>query len=122
MSLFVLDTVLWIFGIRGHIPDTTDFRRSEANRPSRPIQPRLMRVLAVVVVFVAILSLAAVGGRLARHQIALGDASCWQLTQNPRKFDADAGLWAPGSRMTIALPATSDSCHSNRIDDLRMIT
>ena len=26
MSLYVLDAVLWIFGIRGHIPQHDDFR------------------------------------------------------------------------------------------------
>ncbi|HEY5131102.1 MAG TPA: hypothetical protein VIJ35_28075 [Bradyrhizobium sp.] len=56
MSLFVLDAVLWIFGIRGHIPRNDGFPsgRSESFAANTGA---LMRVLAAVAMSVVFLSL-----------------------------------------------------------------
>ena len=54
MSLYVLEFVLWIFGIRGHIPQSGGFvGPAESLAGSHP----LMRVLAGVFVGVALLSI-----------------------------------------------------------------
>ena len=59
MSLYVLDLVLWMLGIRGHIPhDGDDFRPGRNERPFAAGTSTLMRALAIVVVSVALLSLA----------------------------------------------------------------
>ena len=48
MSLYVLDAVCWMIGIRGHGP----------NEPSLGANPsKLMRVLAAIVLIIAVLSL-----------------------------------------------------------------
>jgi hypothetical protein len=57
MSLYVLDAVLWIFGIRGHIPQNGDFGASRSESPFAANTSTLMRVLAAVVVSVVLLSL-----------------------------------------------------------------
>jgi hypothetical protein len=57
MSLFVLDAIFRVFGIRGHIPGHDDFQGGP-DKPSLAANTgRLMRILAVVVVVVALLSL-----------------------------------------------------------------
>ncbi|MGZ5874002.1 MAG: hypothetical protein ACXWKP_18015 [Bradyrhizobium sp.] len=57
MSLFVLDAIFRVFGIRGHIPGHDDFQGGP-DKPSLTANTgRLMRILAVVVVVVALLSL-----------------------------------------------------------------
>ena len=57
MSLFVLDAALWIFGIRGHIPQN-DGLPNGRNESSFAANTRtLMRFLAIAVVSVALLSL-----------------------------------------------------------------
>jgi hypothetical protein len=57
MGLSVLDLVLWIFGIRGHIPQDGAF--SGGPHPSSFSGTNsLMRVLAAAVLVVAFLSLA----------------------------------------------------------------
>jgi hypothetical protein len=53
MSLYVLDLVLFIFGIRGHIPQHDDSGAS----PLAGSTNRLMRILAAAVVTVLLLSL-----------------------------------------------------------------
>lgn len=57
MSLFILDVIFWVIGIRGHIPGHDDF-------PSKPDKSSLtadtgglMRFLAIVAAIVALLSL-----------------------------------------------------------------
>jgi hypothetical protein len=57
MSLFLLDAVLWIFGIRGHIPLNEDFPAGRNQSSFAANSGTLIRVLAVVVVSVGILSL-----------------------------------------------------------------
>jgi hypothetical protein len=57
MSLYVLDVVFWIFGIRGPVPRDGDFPARPNKPPLAPNGSRLMRVLAAAVVAVAILSL-----------------------------------------------------------------
>jgi hypothetical protein len=56
MSLFVLDAVLWIFGIRGHIPQDDGFPTGRS-QSSAANTGALMRVLAAVVTSVVFLSL-----------------------------------------------------------------
>lgn len=57
MSLFILDAIFWVFGIRGHIPGHDDFHGGP-DRPSLTADShRLMRILAVFVVVAALLSL-----------------------------------------------------------------
>ncbi len=59
MSLHVLELVLWMSGIRGHIPQDGDDFRPRRNQPSFAAGTNtLMRALAIVVVSVALLSLA----------------------------------------------------------------
>jgi hypothetical protein len=57
MSLFVLDTILWILGIRGHIPGHDDFQGGP-NKSSFFSNPSLMWILVVFAFVVALLSLA----------------------------------------------------------------
>jgi hypothetical protein len=57
MSLFVLDTILWILGIRGHIPGHDDFHGGP-NKSSFFSNPSLTWILVVFVLVVALLSLA----------------------------------------------------------------
>ncbi|MDA9436643.1 hypothetical protein [Bradyrhizobium sp. CCBAU 51627] len=58
MASFALDLVLWLAGIRGHIPRFDDFRPV-------PVTPagggHRVRVLAIVIVALAVLSLAVWG-------------------------------------------------------------
>jgi len=57
MSLFVLDAVLWVFGIRGHIPGHDDFP-GDPHRPSLAADTGgLMRAVAALMAFAAFLSL-----------------------------------------------------------------
>jgi hypothetical protein len=56
MSLHVLDLVLFIFGIRGHIPQPDD--SGVGPNPLAGSTNRLMRILAAAVVTVLLLSLA----------------------------------------------------------------
>ena len=57
MSLYVLDAVCWMIGIRGHVPPNGDFPAGP-NEPSLGANTnRLMRVLAAVVLAIALLSL-----------------------------------------------------------------
>jgi hypothetical protein len=55
MSLYVLNLVLFIFGIRGHIPQHDDSGAGPS--PLAGSTNRLMRVLAAAVVTVLLLSL-----------------------------------------------------------------
>ena len=55
MGLYVLDAVIWIFGIRGHIPQSGDFG-PVPGQSSFGTGP-LMRALAAFVATVALLSL-----------------------------------------------------------------
>ena len=57
MSLFVLDAIFWILGVRGHIPGHDDFHGGP-NKSSFANSGRLMRILVVFVVIAALLSLA----------------------------------------------------------------
>ena len=57
MSLFVLDTVLWVFGIRGHIPQPDGFPVGQSGSFAAKTGT-LMRVLAAAVVSIGFLSLA----------------------------------------------------------------
>jgi len=55
MNLYVLDAFIWIFGVRGHIPQSGDF----GPVPGQPSfgTGTLMRALAVFIAMVAFLSL-----------------------------------------------------------------
>jgi hypothetical protein len=55
MSLYVLDVVCWIFGIRGHIPHHDDFRAGGGAPPFAATG--LTRILAAAVISVAVLAL-----------------------------------------------------------------
>jgi hypothetical protein len=57
MSLFVLDAILWIFGIRGHIPQNDGFPAGRGQSFAANTAT-LMRVLAAAVISVVVLSLA----------------------------------------------------------------
>jgi hypothetical protein len=57
MSLYILDAVIWIFGIRGHIPQNGDFGAGSNKSSLADNANRLMRILAASVVAVAFLSL-----------------------------------------------------------------
>ena len=57
MSLYVLDAFIWIFGIRGHIPQSGEFGRVPVQSPHGASAGTLRRALAVVVATVAFLSL-----------------------------------------------------------------
>jgi hypothetical protein len=57
MSLFMLDAVLWVFGIRGHIPQNDGFPDGGDGSSFAANTARLMRVLAAAVVSVVFLSL-----------------------------------------------------------------
>jgi hypothetical protein len=57
MSLYILDAVCWMIGIRGHVPPDGDFPAGP-NEPSLGTNTsRLMRLLAAVVLIIAVLSL-----------------------------------------------------------------
>jgi hypothetical protein len=58
MSLFVLDAILWIFGIRGHIPQNDGFPAGRGQSSFAANTATLMRVLAAAVISVVVLSLA----------------------------------------------------------------
>jgi hypothetical protein len=46
MSLYVLDAVFWILGIRGHIPQNDDFPVGRSESSLAAATGRLMRILA----------------------------------------------------------------------------
>lgn len=56
MGLFVLDILLWLTGIRGHIPRFDDFQSAPVAPVSAP--GRLVRALAAVIAVFAVLSFA----------------------------------------------------------------
>jgi hypothetical protein len=56
MSLYVLSLVVWTFGVRGHIPQGSDFDAGRG-RSSAAAGGTLLRVLAVCVVCAALLLL-----------------------------------------------------------------
>lgn len=58
MSLFVLDAIFWILGIRGHIPTNDDFHGGPNKSSIAANSGRLMRILVAFVVVAALLSLA----------------------------------------------------------------
>ena len=58
MGLFLLNAVLWIFGIRGHIPQLDGFPVGRGGSSFTASTGTLMRVLAAAVVSVGFLSLA----------------------------------------------------------------
>ncbi len=57
MSLFMLDAVLWVFGIRGHIPQNDGLPDRRDGSSFVANTAALMRVLAIAFVSVAFLSL-----------------------------------------------------------------
>ena len=57
MSLFLLDAVLWVFGIRGRIPQNDEFPDGRGGSSFAANTATLMRVLAAAVISVAFLSL-----------------------------------------------------------------
>jgi hypothetical protein len=58
MTLLALDLVLWLTGVRGHIPRFDDFRPV----PARSVgSAHLVRVLAIMATVFAVLSLAVWG-------------------------------------------------------------
>jgi hypothetical protein len=57
MSLFMLDAVLWIFGLRGHIPQNDGLPDERGRSSFAQNTATLMRLLAVGVISVAFLSL-----------------------------------------------------------------
>jgi hypothetical protein len=58
MSLLVLDLVLWIFGIRGHIPQNDGFRTGRVQASVADHGAVAIRVLAAAALCVGFLSLA----------------------------------------------------------------
>lgn len=58
MSLYVLNAVIWILGIRGHIPQSGDFGPVRGESSLGANRGTLTRFLAAFVVTVALLSLA----------------------------------------------------------------
>lgn len=58
MSLYVLDAVFRVFGIRAHIPQNDDFGGGRSESSVGSSTNTLFRVLATVVVVVVILALA----------------------------------------------------------------
>lgn len=58
MSPYILDAVIWILGIRGHIPQSGDFGPVRGESSFGANRGTLMRVLAAFVATVALLSLA----------------------------------------------------------------
>jgi hypothetical protein len=56
MSLYVLDVVLWIFGIHGRVPRDGDFPARPNRSPLTANAGTLMRVLAATVLTIALLS------------------------------------------------------------------
>jgi hypothetical protein len=57
MSLYVLDALIWILGIRGHIPRGGDFGPVPGQSPLSAGSGTLMRAIAVFAVVVTCLSL-----------------------------------------------------------------
>ena len=57
MSLYVLDAFFWILGIRGHIPQSGDFRPVPGQSSFGTSTGMLMRALAAFAVTIAFLSL-----------------------------------------------------------------
>jgi hypothetical protein len=57
VSLFMLDAVLWVFGIRGHIPQNDGFPSGRGGSSFAANTATLMRVLAAAIVSVVLLSL-----------------------------------------------------------------
>ena len=58
MSLYVLDAFIWILGIRGHIPQSGEFRPVAGRSSVGASAGAVMRALAVFIGMVALLSLA----------------------------------------------------------------
>ena len=58
MSLFVLDAIFRVFGIRGPVPGRDDFRGGPDRSPLAANGPSLTLILAVFVVIATLLSLA----------------------------------------------------------------
>jgi hypothetical protein len=58
MSLFVLDAIFWISGVRGHIPTNDDFHGGPNKSSFAANSGRLMRILLAFAVVAALLSLA----------------------------------------------------------------
>jgi hypothetical protein len=56
MSLYVLEAVFRVFGIRGHVPHDGDFP-GPGKPPPAANSNRLMRVLATAIVAIALLAL-----------------------------------------------------------------
>ena len=57
MSLHMLDALIWILAIRGHIPQSGDFSPVPGESPFGANTGPLMRALAAFVIMVAFLSL-----------------------------------------------------------------
>ncbi len=57
MSLYVLDALLWIAGIRGHIPESGRFPAGRGESSLGGNTGRLLRILAAMVVTAVLLSL-----------------------------------------------------------------
>jgi hypothetical protein len=58
MSLLLLDVVLWVFGIRGHIPQHEGIQARRSGSSFAANTRTLMRILAIAVVSIGFLSLA----------------------------------------------------------------
>ncbi len=58
MSLFLLDAVLWVFGIRGHIPQNDGPPNGRGGSSFAANTATLMRILAAAIVSIGFLSLA----------------------------------------------------------------
>ena len=57
MTLFMLDAVLWIFGIRGHIPQNDGLPGERDGSSFAAKTATLIRVLAVAIVSIVFLAL-----------------------------------------------------------------
>jgi hypothetical protein len=57
MNLYVLEVVIWILGIRGHIPQNGNFGAGSEKSSLTGNASRMMRVLAAFIVAVLLLSL-----------------------------------------------------------------
>jgi hypothetical protein len=58
MSLYLLDAVLWVLGIRGHVPRDDDFRPGRNEALLAAGRNPLWRILTLFVVTIAFLALA----------------------------------------------------------------
>jgi hypothetical protein len=57
MGLYVLDAVIWILGIRGHIPQQDNFHAASSGSPLGAASGAAIRIVAATVASLAFLAL-----------------------------------------------------------------